>query len=351
MLQQAKDALDKIIRKGRIHLYKPIQIAEILHYHRLKKAPLDIERIDTYRNSSKKWRDIVTMRLVGNVSTSSQRYQDNLFDKNAMPPVYLKSLAEFNASSNGLVEAYIYYKFKQRQQDVIDAFLYLTHTNNITFSLNEFLSFFEKRSGLKRSVDKAFEIVVYALFSTLIQQLGAQISLSLLNPDREILSDFSNFVEYVLGLSPGQKSVTMPAAMYRGGVANAADRGLDIVTNYGPAVQVKHLSLNENLAGEIVENVAMSDIVIVCKTAEAGVIRSLLGQMGLGIRGIITQSDLETWYDLCQTKYGSQMGKLIIDQLITEFEQEFPMLNQLDTFLIERQYDQIDFRPPFNIKG
>ena len=30
-LKQAREALDSLIKKARVHLYKPIQIAEILH--------------------------------------------------------------------------------------------------------------------------------------------------------------------------------------------------------------------------------------------------------------------------------------------------------------------------------
>ena len=33
---EAKQALDKIISKGRVHLYKPIQIAEILYRDRIE---------------------------------------------------------------------------------------------------------------------------------------------------------------------------------------------------------------------------------------------------------------------------------------------------------------------------
>lgn len=338
MLQTAKDALDKIIKKGRIHFYKPIQIAEILYHDRLGLAEIDWNDLNSYRNTSKHWRDAVTMKLVGRVSTSSQKYQDNLFDPNAMPLQLLKPLADYNRAHNGIVETYIYYQFENRQQDVLDAYGYLATSSTEDFSLPHFLGFFEKRAGLKRSVDKAFEIVVYALFSTLVRELDAKVTLSLENPDNDVLADFEKFVVYVLGLGKDQKRASVPATMYRGGVTNAADRGLDIVTNYGPAVQVKHLSLNENMAGEIVESVAIGDIVIVCKTADAVVIHSLLSQIGLGIRGIVTQDDLESWYELCQKKYTEKMGAGLLANLRSEFVREFPMLNGLYPFLEERGY-------------
>ena len=52
---EAKQALDKIISKGRLHLYKPIQIAEILYRDRTE-GDINLSDLDTYRNASKRWR-------------------------------------------------------------------------------------------------------------------------------------------------------------------------------------------------------------------------------------------------------------------------------------------------------
>lgn len=49
---EAKASLDKIIAKSRIHLYKPIQIAEILYRDRVHKD-IDISDLESYRNPSK----------------------------------------------------------------------------------------------------------------------------------------------------------------------------------------------------------------------------------------------------------------------------------------------------------
>ncbi len=35
--EEAKSALDTLIKKSRVHWYKPIQIAEILYHHRVDK--------------------------------------------------------------------------------------------------------------------------------------------------------------------------------------------------------------------------------------------------------------------------------------------------------------------------
>ncbi|MFI3297964.1 MAG: HaeII family restriction endonuclease [bacterium] len=50
---EAKQSLDRIIEKARIHLYKPIQIAEILYRDRVYKD-IKLTDLETYRNSSKK---------------------------------------------------------------------------------------------------------------------------------------------------------------------------------------------------------------------------------------------------------------------------------------------------------
>ena len=43
----AKDQLDTVIRKARVHFYKPIQIAEILRRDRIEKD-IDLGDLDTY---------------------------------------------------------------------------------------------------------------------------------------------------------------------------------------------------------------------------------------------------------------------------------------------------------------
>ncbi len=52
-IQVAKESLDKIIKKARVHLYKPIQIAEILYQDRVNKN-INLLDKETYRNISKK---------------------------------------------------------------------------------------------------------------------------------------------------------------------------------------------------------------------------------------------------------------------------------------------------------
>ena len=116
--EDAKNALDKLIQKSRVHLYKPIQIAEILYHDRVYHD-IDLAVLEDYRTKSKKWRDNISIELLGRVCTSSSKFQDNLFDDNAIPPKIIEVLGRENREKNGAVEAYIYRLF---------CFFHQTHT-------------------------------------------------------------------------------------------------------------------------------------------------------------------------------------------------------------------------------
>ncbi|MFB0926287.1 MAG: HaeII family restriction endonuclease [Vicingaceae bacterium] len=75
-LTEAKASIDNIIKKARVHLYKPIQIAEILYRDRVEQD-IDLSKLETYRTKSKKWRDLICIPFLGRTSTSSARYQDD----------------------------------------------------------------------------------------------------------------------------------------------------------------------------------------------------------------------------------------------------------------------------------
>ena len=53
-IEEAKDRLDFIINKGRVHLYKPIQIAEVLYHSRVGDADIDVNRLETYRSNRRR---------------------------------------------------------------------------------------------------------------------------------------------------------------------------------------------------------------------------------------------------------------------------------------------------------
>lgn len=114
--------------------------------------------------------------------------------------------------------------------------------------------------------------------------------------------------------------------------------------NFGPAVQVKHVSLAPSLCEGICDSVQADQIVIVCKSADANTIKSVLANVGFGnrIRGIITEVQLARWYGLaCGQKYHKTLGKDLLRAILNELALEFPLTQakKVDTFMKNRGYD------------
>lgn len=341
--KEAQIALQKVINKSRVHFYKPFQIAEILFHHRTEDG-WNLNDLESYRNVSKRWRDDVSLRLVGRISTSSQKYQDNVFEANAMPPRLLSLLGETNKSGGGFVEAYIYQSFQSKLGLVHQASRYIKEVTPATFSLKHLFSLFTAQAGLRRSIDKAYEISVYALFDTLVRALKVEVTLEIKNEDKEILNDFERFITIVLGIDSTRPKLTLPAALYRLGVTNAADRGLDMWTNFGAAVQVKHLTLTFEEIDDIAEEIRADRVVIVCVDTEKRPIEGLLKQVGWSdrIAGIITLKDLDYWYSLCLSKkYLDKLGSTLLSDLERQFVFEFPSTDEIVPFLEGRGYNTV----------
>lgn len=301
--------------------------------------------MENYRNRSKKWRDKVTKYLTGNISTSSQKYQDNVFENNAIPPEIIKELATINKHNDGVIEKHIYQTFGEKQGKLFDLHNYITQSKPDTFKLKKFTSLFFTDPGLKRSIDKAYEIAVFALFETLVKHLKAEVSLSVPESSGKLVIEFEDFAKILLGINSKNLKASKPAALYRAGVTNAADKGLDIWANFGPAVQVKHITLNSGLATNMVDEIRAAKVVIVCKNAESKTITAILKQVGLStsIQGIITEDMLEDWYSTALTgKNMNTLGKDLLNLMALEFEAEFPSIDNFSKFFTsERHYHQV----------
>lgn len=344
--QQAKNALDSIIKKSRVHLYKPIQIAEILYHDRVF-GDIDLADLETYRNKSKKWRDDISAQLLGRVCTSSARFQDDLFNENAMPPHLLTVLGQENKNTGGAVEAYIYNQFSGRHIQLANALTICDKTTKETFKIEELINAFWSEPGLKRSIDKVYEIIVYSLFSTLVSALELKVEISVSAGVKDILQDFQDFAKMVMCLDVDNTTATSDAKIYRVGVTNAADRGLDMYSNWGPAIQIKHLTLDVELAQSIVEGISSDRIVIICKEAEQGVIVSLLTQIGWKsrIQSVITEKNLVEWYEKAlRGKYATLLGDKLLQTISQEIAKEFPSVSKMPQTLLERNYSTIKKR-------
>ena len=282
-IQETKARLDSIIAKARTDMYKPIQIAEVLYQSRTQG--LDISDTENFRNPSKQWRDIVTKRLLGKVSTSSSKYQDDIWNKNAMPLEFLEVLDSENKRTSGGVERYIYLRFRERQEKVAEIISLLDKAKPENFQVQQILDQFRTEVTIKRSIDKAYEIISYSLFETIVVALEAKIKIVI--PESELLTEFSDLAKLLLGFEAGIGEI--PAHIYRVGVTNAADRGLDMWANFGIAIQVKHLTLDPSMAQSITDQVESDRILIVCRDFGAEVIRTVATQTSWGRRicGII----------------------------------------------------------------
>jgi len=342
-IEKAKKKLDVVINKGRVHFYKPFQIAEILTKHRIGYLR-DLSDLESYRNASRKWRDEVSKILVGRSSTSSARYQDNIFDENACPPEAIVALGEYNKSNDGEIEAYIYKMFEAKVSSIGAILASVRSSTPETFDLSRVVALFESKKGLKRSIDKVYEITVYALFSTIVRAIQLEVNLCVKQTDPEILKEFGDFLEKVIGLKNGQITLSIPAHLFRLGSTNAADRGLDMIANFGPAIQVKHLTLDADAIADICDGIDANRIVIVCKDAERSSIEMMVNQLAMNerLQGIVTFDDLLRWYRVCLSKaFRDKLGTTLLQDFIREFTEEFPSSDGLIGFVESRGYHRI----------
>jgi len=340
---EAKKALDTVISKSRVHLYKPIQIAEILYRDRTA-GDIRLDVLEDYRAKSRKWRDTICIELLGRICTSSARFQDDLFNENAVPPRLIVELGKENRRTGGAVEAYIYDRFTNKHSQLASALDYCLNATKETFSVKQFIDSFWNEPGLKRSLDKIYEIIVYALFSTLVEALELKVEISVEESAYPMLKEFEDFSRKVMCLDISNPSHIQDAKVYRVGVTNAADRGLDMYSNWGPAIQIKHLSLDVELAESIVNSVSSDRIVIVCKDAEKDIIVSLLTQMGWRshIQSIVTESNLVDWYEKAlRGTYADVLGNELLGKLCEEITLEFPSVDSVPAILKERHYEKM----------
>lgn len=343
--EEAKRKLDTLINKSRVHFYKPIQIAEILYHKRSDNPNLNLLELESYRIISRRWRDVVSKELLGNTCSSSARFQDNLFEDNAVPPEALDVLGKENIRSKGAVEAYIYNKFNDKHEQLEEALLYCIAAKPENFDVRKLIDSFWETPGLRRSLDKVYEIIVYSLFKTIVDELDLKVDISVSDGKIGVLSEFEDFASKVMCIDCRKPIHSESAHVYRVGVANAADRGLDLYSNWGPAIQIKHLALSEELAENIVESVSSDRIVIVCKQAESALIFSLLTQIGWKskIQSIVTEDELVAWYEKAlRGTYRETMGKKLLETMIEQFELEFPSIRHERSSIIEqRNYGEI----------
>lgn len=333
-----KDQIDTLISNARFRCHRPIRVAEILYHARTESV--DITDVESYRVDSGNWRDRVSVRLTGKGSSSSRSYQKDF--SNLVSPDHLQALAAVNEDHDGVVENYIYRRLREdKWSGLIAAQEYVTETSVAAFSFEEYMSLTEQ-SGLEE--DSMLEIAVYALFAAITRELDATARLTLDAPDEAILTTFDGFVETFLGLAPGDRSFETSVDIHRAGQGTyAADKGVDIGTNFGTMVQVKHVTLDDETASDIDEAAYVDRVVVVCREAERSVIENVSRQLGFErVAGIVTISELADWYASCFEAYPDRLGTKVLTDLRREFREEFQSgdwrVPNVDDFLAERGY-------------
>lgn len=255
-------------------------------------------------------------------------------------------LGEVNRRYDGAVEVYIYDAFRHRHFQMSAGLALVSQLGKTDFVLKDFIKVFRRDPGLSRSVDKIFEIVVYALFSVLLESLEVKVGVKIENIENTILQEFADFTEKVLGLSKEILEVYQEPKVYRAGVTNAADRGLDMWANFGVAIQIKHLSLTPPMVDDIASDITADRIIIVCKECERDVLISVLQQFGSAskIQSVITEDDLDVWYGKALRGQSAELiGDKVMERLEDEIKIEFPSTTEFEDFFTERGYDLLSF--------
>lgn len=79
----------------------------------------------------------------------------------------------------------------------------------------------------------------------MVEALNLEVEITVREEAYPLLKEFEDFSQKVMRLDSASPQYIQEAKIYRVGVTNAADRGLDMYSNWGPAIQIKHLSLRK----------------------------------------------------------------------------------------------------------
>lgn len=310
---------------GRVEMYKPIQVAETLRVATVSDH-INLADVESYRTKSRRWRDEVTFALFNKRSTSSARFQDDVWNSSAVPPEAMVVLGRANSPSH-VVEAYIYSFIIEKNQKLVTA--RSTVANLVSRKQVESLLAAFNESTLTSSADRLYEILATAVFKTELSQTSYTITVD--GPRS------SNPRKSIDGLVDLVCQFPMPLVVDRLGHTNAADAGLDIWTNFGVAVNVKRRPLNVALLEQIVEDTPIGSLHIVCLKVEPAALTRLnqLKNEGINI-SITTQEGLLNSIETLMANKTSL--KLFVEILTKAFDQEFPMAKTLGDFVKTRGY-------------
>ncbi len=320
-----------MLRKSKAEWYKPIQVAELLNRLRTGQAPaVNVYDLDSYRNLSKQWRNDVCIRLFGKTSTSSQRYQDDIWQ--ALQPPVLATLDDQNRP-DGRVESYIYRRYAASQESLVTALNYVLEPGERSFSLKELFDRFASNTSTRKSQDRLLECVVTCLFSSVLQVANASVTVDLA-PSATLPGEVRDLAVRLVGYSGGTSAMNSDAKVMRGVATNSADGGIDAFTNYGLIIQVKNTQLKPAQVRKIVSELAPSRVVVVC----GGISGRFNGEpLPENLVACVTKQELSNCFASFAV-LGGEAYRVLLESLRFELKKEFPVALELPKLLLERSY-------------
>jgi hypothetical protein len=322
-LTSAREKLDRVIQLSRVEMYKPIQIAETLREFTLNKS-IDPAKLETYRNLSRELRDRVTLKLIGKVSTSSMRFQDDLWNSSALPPDALSVLS--TANSKHQVEEYIYQHVYLKSVQMIEIRKVLDNIKEFKDIENIFKLF--NSPGLRSSADRLFEVFALSVLQTQIEKSDFTFTLS---GNTSSISGVTG--KKLISIAEGQGNRLELAKM---GHTNAADAGLDIWTNFGVVVSVKNYNLDKDLFRKVISDTPVGLLVIICEKVTNDVEKDLLKLSENRPVVLITQKELFDDAEMLLKK--PYRASVFVHKLISFYDKEFPLTVTLEDFMKKRNY-------------
>lgn len=322
---RAKELLDHVIEISRVEMYKPIQVAEVLR-KALTDRSVQLEDKETYRVPSRKWRDEVTKSLFGKASTSSARYQDDLWNESAVPPQAMVRLGQSN-EHNHQVEAYIYKRVMAKSTGLTHARLSIPSLETQA-DLETLTAQFDS-DGMASSADRFFEILATAVFQTELSDHSWSIAVQAQHPVDEAPACWA-FVK------PATRS-PRPVVVDRLGRTNAADAGLDIWTNFGVVINVKRRVLTEDLLSQVLSDTPVGDLHIVCRSIDP-VVELRLKALSKTERPVTVSTESELVAAGTALLSNTRTTSPFRERLMALFDREFPLALTMEQFMKRRRY-------------
>jgi hypothetical protein len=319
----ALQQLDRVIALSRVEMYKPIQIAEILREYTKNKS-FSPASLETYRSLSRDLRNKVTLELIGKVSTSSMRYQDDVWNPSALPPAAVTTLANFNCHHE--VDEYIYQHVYAKSLQMIEIRKILDGIKSSEDVRSIFRLF--DTPGLRSSADRLFEVFALAVLQTQIEKSNFTFILS---GDSKTIAGLTG--KKLISLAEGEGNQLKLAKM---GHTNAADAGLDIWTNFGVVVSVKNYFLSLDLFQSVLDDTPVGLLVIICESTNSLVEREL--EKVAHEREVVLITSEELLNDVEILLRDSVLSNVFIGKLKSFYDKEFPLALTLETFMKKRKY-------------